>query len=243
MSLVVVFAERLTVVLSPFSSLKVLQSFEELQDGLGKLTEISSVFKSDGIRNLLRGVPDLGAPLENVRSMFKGDSLLPAKGVHASYVGVSAKVRDIEVALDEQLDKATKLDKSAVFKDIGTKDIYQIQLKAKTKVPSNWVKMSSTQQFDRYYSPEVEKLVKQLKEARERKQTVVTEFEYEVYAGFDADYPTWMATIKAVAELDCLISLAKASASLGEPAVRPEIVESDHAIIEFEELRHPCVIK
>lgn len=200
-------------------------------------------FKSDGIRHLLRGIPDLEAPLENVRGLFTGNELLPKKKVNPDYERVKKVVDDIEAALQEQLDAAKSRDKSACFKDIGTKDIYQIQLKAKTKVPSNWVKMSSTQQFDRYYSPEVEKLVKQLKEARERKQTVVTDFQYTVYTEFDADYPTWMAAIKAVAELDCLISLAKASASLGEPAVRPEIVESDHAIIEFEELRHPCVIK
>lgn len=52
-----------------------------------------------------------------------------------------------------------------------------------------------------------------------------------------------MATVKLVAELDCLLSLSKSSAVLGEPAVRPEIIESDTAIIEFEELRHPCVLR
>lgn len=39
------------------------------------------------------------------------------------------------------------------------------------------------------------------------------------------------------------MSLSKSSQALGEPAVRPEIVESDQAIIEFEELRHPCVLR
>jgi DNA mismatch repair protein MSH6 len=220
-----------------------LSSFKQIKKGLDHLADLAGSFKSDGIRHLLRAVPDLEAPLNNVYGKFVGDELLPARGVHTGYDTYSDAVLEIEKALDEQLEEAKKRDRAACFKDIGTKDIYQIQLKTKTKVPSNWVKMSSTQAFDRYYSPEVERLVKQLKEARERKHTAVTEFQYTVFAEFDADYPTWMATIKAVAELDCLISLAKASASLGEPAVRPEIVESDHAIIEFEELRHPCVIK
>lgn len=39
------------------------------------------------------------------------------------------------------------------------------------------------------------------------------------------------------------MSLSKSSQALGEPAVRPEIVESDQAVIEFEELRHPCVLR
>lgn len=53
----------------------------------------------------------------------------------------------------------------------------------------------------------------------------------------------WMDTVKVIAELDCLLSLSKSSAALGEPSVRPEIVESDTALIEFDELRHPCVLR
>lgn len=100
-----------------------------------------------------------------------------------------------------------------------------------------------SQDFNRYWSPEVTRLVQELKEARERKMTVVSEFEYRVYGAFDVDYAVWMDVVKVVAELDCLMSLSKSSAALGEPAVRPEMVESDTAIIEFEELRHPCVLK
>lgn len=72
---------------------------------------------------------------------------------------------------------------------------------------------------------------------------VLTWIDAQVYEEFDKDYPMWMETVKLVAELDCLVSLSKSSAALGEPAVRPEIVESDVAIIEFEELRHPCVLR
>lgn len=224
-------------------SVKVMKSFKTISKGLGDLADVSSSFKANGIKNLLRGVPDLAVPLKNVRDSYDGDELLPKEEKNPKYERVNQIVIDIETKLDAELEAAKSRDKAACFKDIGTKDIYQIQLKAKTKVPGNWVKMSSTQQFDRYYSPEVEKLVKQLKEARERKQTVVTEFQFDVYGEFDADYAVWMAAIRTVAELDCLISLAKASSSLGEPAVRPEIVESDHAFVEFEELRHPCALK
>jgi DNA mismatch repair protein MSH6 len=43
------------------------------------------------------------------------------------------------------------------------------------------------------------------------------------------------------AEMDCLLSLAKSSADMDEPKVRPIIVESDSAYIDFEDLRHPCM--
>ena len=58
----------------------------------------------------------------------------------------------------------------------------------------------------------------------------------------DEDYAIWLAAAKIIAQLDCLISLAKASASLGEPSCRPEFVEDKRTIIEFEELRHPCML-
>ena len=37
------------------------------------------------------------------------------------------------------------------------------------------------------------------------------------------------------------MSLAKASTALGEPVCRPEFVQRDDAVIEFEELRHPAM--
>lgn len=40
--------------------------------------------------------------------------------------------------------------------------------------------MSNTKDFNRYYSPEVAKLVQNLKEARERKTTVVNDFQFKV---------------------------------------------------------------
>lgn len=120
----------------------------------------------------------------------------------------------------------------------------------------------SSQKLHRFWSPEVEKLVTKLKEARETKMMVIRDFKLQVhslvlsnkakiltdssqkvYEAMDQDYLSiWLPIVKLLAHLDCLLSLAKASSSLGSPAVRPEIVESDTALIDFEELRHPCII-
>lgn len=43
------------------------------------------------------------------------------------------------------------------------------------------------------------------------------------------------------AELDCLLSLAKASADLDEPRCRPGLIESAEAFIDFRDLRHPAL--
>src|SRR5439155_17994956 len=48
--------------------------------------------------------------------------------------------------------------------------------------------------------------------------------------------------VKTIAQLDCLISLARSSRALGEPSCRPEFVESSRSVLDFEELRHPCMV-
>ncbi|ORY88074.1 muts domain V-domain-containing protein [Leucosporidium creatinivorum] len=224
--------------------LKVVSSFERISTALETLTTIATEeFKSTGVPGLLRGVPDFKSLLDEVKELFEGDELLPVDGKDEDYERVKENVEKIEEALQKQLRKAQRdLECTVSFKDIGTKDIYQLEVPVKVKVPSNWTKMSSTKAFNRYWSPEVTRLVSDLKEARERKTAVVNDFQYKVYGEFDKDYSTWLDVVKVIAELDCLMSLSKSSQALGEPAVRPEIVESDQAIIEFEELRHPCVL-
>jgi DNA mismatch repair protein MSH6 len=103
--------------------------------------------------------------------------------------------------------------------------------------------MSATKQCKRWYSPELEELVQDLKEAHEMHGQTVKQLSGRFFARFDADYAIWLAAIKIIAQLDCLISLAKASTALGVPSCRPEFIEDDNArsVLEFAELRHPCI--
>jgi len=57
--------------------------------------------------------------------------------------------------------------------------------------------------------------IRQLKEARETRNGVVKDFKYRLFAEFDADRAVWLRAVKAMAELDCLFSLAKSSIAIG----------------------------
>ena len=46
---------------------------------------------------------------------------------------------------------------------------------------------------------------------------------------------------RVVAELDCLVSLAKASADLDQPKCRPDFVQTEQAFVDFKDLRHPSM--
>ncbi|BGP39629.1 DNA mismatch repair protein msh6 [Rhodotorula kratochvilovae] len=223
--------------------LKVIESFEHIDAALKTLGELAEDFKSSGIIGLIRAAPDVADLLEEIKDLYEGEELLPVPGKDEEFDRVAQNVDDVEEALEDALTAAQKSLKcpAIVFKDIGTKDIKQLEVPVKVKVPNNWTKISGTVKFNRYYTPETTRLIADLKEARERKQMVVNDFQFKLYGEFDKHYSTWMAVINVVSQLDCLLSLSKSSAALGEPCVRPEIVESDTAIIEFEELRHPCV--
>jgi DNA mismatch repair protein MSH6 len=87
----------------------------------------------------------------------------------------------------------------------------------------------------------LQKSVRSLKEARENRNTVIKEFKYRLFAEFDTDRSVWLRAVRVFAELDCLLSLAKSSAAIGEPACRPEFVEGDSAWMDFKDLRHPTL--
>lgn len=93
----------------------------------------------------------------------------------------------------------------------------------------------------RWVVPSLQPTIRQLKEARENRNTASKEFKNRLYAEFDTDRAVWLHAIRVLSEMDCLFSLAKASSALGEPACRPELIEGDAAWVDFEELRHPAL--
>jgi DNA mismatch repair protein MSH6 len=87
----------------------------------------------------------------------------------------------------------------------------------------------------------LQKTVRQLKEARENRSTAIKAFKFRLFEEFDTDRAVWLRAIRVFAELDCLFSLAKSSAAIGEPSCRPEFVEGGTAFVDFEQLRHPTL--
>lgn len=94
---------------------------------------------------------------------------------------------------------------------------------------------------NRYVAASLQKRVRQLKEAQENRNTAIKEFKSRVFAEFDADRSLWLRAIRVFAELDCLFSLAKSSAAIGDPSCRPKFMEDCNSMIEFKELRHPTL--
>lgn len=228
--------------------LRVLEGFEQIDYTMGLLKEVGS---GDGvIGQLIASMPDLGRLLEYWKTAFDRtkakDSgiLVPEPGVEEDFDASQERIEKIHHDLDSLLKKVRRdLGSTAiVFKDNG-KEIYQLEVPIKVKnIPKHWDQMSATKQVKRYYFPELRTLIRKLQEAQETHSQIVKEVAGRFHARFDENYKIWLGSTKIIAQLDCLISLAKASSSLGEPSCRPVFVDEERSVLEFEELRHPCML-
>ena len=226
---------------------RVLDGFKAIEK---TMTLLSAFRGGDGIIDrLVSAMPDLDEPLSYWKTAFdrrrakEEKILIPQLGIDEDFDESLKRIDEIKDQLAELLEKKkTELkSRSLKYTDIG-KEIYQVETPKAVKVPSTWRQMSATQAVKRWYFPELTALVRELQEAEETHSQLVKDVAARFFQKFDVDHETWMTAIKIIAQLDCLVSLAKASSSLGEPACRPTFVDDARSRMDFDELRHPCMI-
>ena len=234
--------------------LRVLEGFEQIDHTMALLKENSgsgALNPESVIGQLILACPELRSRLEYWMTAFdrtkakENGILVPERGIEEDFDHSQDTIEAIHADLEELLNKSRKeLGSSAIcFRDIG-KEIFQLEIpkKAWSKIPKSWDQLSATQQVKRYYFPELRKLVRKLQEAQETHSQIVKEVAGRFYARFDENYEIWLAATKIIGQLDCLISLAKASSSLGTPSCRPTFVDDERSVLDLQELRHPCLL-
>ena len=234
---------------------RVLEGFEQidhtmslLRDGTGQPSDSEGV-----IGKLISAMPDLGPRLKYWNDAFDRNKakdsgqLVPEPGVEEDFDNSQAAIESLNKKFDKLVSKwREQLGSSKIcYRDNG-KEIRQMEVPLKIKVPANWDQMSATATVRRFYFPELKDLVRKLQEAQETHSQIAKEVAKKLYAKFDEDYEMWLGAVKIIAQLDCLISLAKASTSLGHPSCRPEFVGEDpvtgKSTLELVDLRHPCLL-
>ncbi|KAH8655236.1 muts domain V [Xylariales sp. PMI_506] len=231
----------------PEDFVKVLEGFEQIEYTMGLLQAFGG---GNGlVDRLIASMPDLQEPLAYWKTAFdrrkarEEKILVPARGIEEDFDASRDRIAEVKSELDSLLaEKKSELKSKALkFTDIG-KEIYQIEAPKAVKVPKDWRQMSATASVKRYYFKELSDLVRQLQEEEETHSQLVREVAFRLFKRFDVDYDTWLQAIRIISQLDCLISLAKSSSSLGEPSCRPTFVDEERSVVEFQELRHPCML-
>lgn len=231
----------------PEEFVKVLDGFEQIDYTMTLMTAFGG--GNTLVDRLVSSMPSLKEPLDFWKNAFDRKKardekvFIPERGIEEDFDNSVDNINRIKKELDsllhEQMDnlKCRKLK----FTDVG-KEIYQVEVPKAIKVPKDWRQMSATAQVKRYYFRKLEEMVRELQEAEETHSQIVKDVASSFFRRFDTDNDTWLQAIRVVAQLDCLISLAKASLALGHPACRPAFVEDERSVVEFEELRHPCML-
>ncbi|KAI0204366.1 DNA mismatch repair protein msh6 [Astrocystis sublimbata] len=226
---------------------RVLEGFEQIEYTMSLLDKFGG---GNGlVDRLISAMPDLNEPLSYWKSAFDRKKareekiLIPERGIEedfdSSHDTIVAIKEDLQSLLAQK--KAELKAKTIKFTDVG-KEVYQIEVPKSVKVPKDWQQMSATASVKRYYFKELISLVRKLQEAEETHSQLLREVSLRFAKRFDVDYEIWLQAIRIVSQLDCLVSLAKASSSLGEPSCRPEFVDEERSVVEFTELRHPCML-
>ncbi|KAI8886290.1 DNA mismatch repair protein Msh6 [Backusella circina FSU 941] len=232
--------------------LTALDGFKDTVGVMDALKKDAGQFKSKLLNSLVEKYPNLDDKLDYFSNGFtiatvdvdyqKMKTIIPNPGVNAKWDDINDQIKDIQREFDQHLKEVrSKLGANKIeYKNIG-KEINQLEVPKGTKVPADWIQLSSTAKVTRYWNPTVKALVTQYKELIEHKNECVKEFTKGVYQEFDQHYTLWMSAVQNIATLDVLMSLAKGSSNMGEPACRPQFVNSEKGVIEFKDLRHPCV--
>ncbi|SPO26840.1 related to MSH6 - DNA mismatch repair protein [Ustilago trichophora] len=226
----------------------VLKALARFEKAVRQLRSQCEGFETGVIGALLDSIPPVAPIAGDLQSSFKmteDGSFTPIEGAFEPFDRAEAAIAEVEAQLEHEMDSYRKQLKltaaKCAWKHLGTKDIFQIEVPVATKVPSNWTKLSGTKDRNRWYSPKVRDLVQDIKEARETRLAALKQFHQNLFASFSEQSDVFLQAVKTVAEIDCLLSLAKASYAIGEPSCRPELVDHETALLEFEELRHPCI--
>ncbi|KAL2139440.1 hypothetical protein VTI28DRAFT_5160 [Corynascus sepedonium] len=231
----------------PEDFVRVLEGFEQIDYTMGLLGAFGG---GNGlVDKLIASMPNLKEPLGYWETAFDRRKardeklLIPQKGIEEDFDNSMDELKRIKDELHDLLNrqKTALKCKTIKFTDVG-KEIYQIEVPKAVKVPASWRQMSATTAVKRYYFRELEDLVRELQETEETHSQIVKDVASRFFKRFDVDYEIWLQAIRIIAQLDCLISLAKSSSALGMPSCRPVFVGDDRSVVEFKELRHPCMI-
>ncbi|KAI8969051.1 muts domain V-domain-containing protein [Mycotypha africana] len=233
--------------------LNTLQGFEKLSNIMNEIKESRMDIHSSLLGEWIDKFPRIDDELQNILDSFitadvevdyqKTRTIIPRSGHNERWDELNEQIVEKENEFQDHLKAVKKQLKcsSVTFKDIG-KDIYQMEVPKNVKVPDNWIQLSSTSKVSRYWDQTIKTMVTEYKELLETKNAFVKEFALEVYSAFDKNYNIWLQAVQIIANVDALFGLAKSSANMGEPCCRPEFVDQERSVIEFEELRHPCVV-
>ena len=122
----------------------------------------------------------------------------------------------------------------------------QIPTNATQSVPNDWTLISSVKASKRYYTPHlIHTLVPAHQAAKDSLEEAEKDINRHIFAKFDSHYHMWLQAVETLAQLDCLLSLARTSKHGNELTCRPQFISyednQNEAMLELTQSVHPVL--
>ena len=118
---------------------------------------------------------------------------------------------------------------------------FEIPHSNKIPIPDYYIRRQTLVNAERYVTPELKEFEIKALSAKEKTEALELKIYQEIKAQIRPDIPAMQRTARALASLDCLVSLARAAAT--DRYVRPSIIGGQYGTISIKDGRHPMVEK
>ncbi|XP_028797259.1 DNA mismatch repair protein MSH6 [Neltuma alba] len=179
------------------------------------------------------GLPDVHLLLDHFKDAFDWDEannsgrIIPHEGTDSEYDSACKTVDEIESSLSQHLKEQRKLfrDNSITYVSVG-KDAYLLEVPESLckNIPQNYEMRSSRKGFFRYWNPDIKRLMGELSQAEQEKESSLKSILQRLVCRFCEHHTKWRQLLSATAELDVLISLAIAREYYEGPTCQPRFL-------------------
>lgn len=198
---------------------------------------------------LLSKLSNISDSVEKAESIEKNELILKP-GADEDIDNIDKEVKEIENKLNKELER--------IKKRVGCKNIsfftfqserfqVQIPIAYTNDLDDDFLLMSQTKNYKRYRTPEIKELITQLEEVENERLKLRSECQKRFIERFTKSSDGWDSIVETLSDLDCLISLSKASQRWGQHSCRPKFVTKEseeakgHAYMKIKQMKHPCI--
>lgn len=108
-------------------------------------------------------------------------------------------------------------------------------------IPDDWKLLTENKQRSVFWTPIAEEVGAILAETEDAIRSYEQSLTRRLVGMFTAHANEWAQAVQCIAQLDCLQSLAAASAALSAPSCRPQLVNAEDPVLDIADMRHPCL--
>ncbi|KAJ7532277.1 hypothetical protein O6H91_14G080400 [Diphasiastrum complanatum] len=182
-----------------------------------------------------KGFPNLAPFIKKFEASFdwleaeKNGRIIPCSGVDEAFDSATLAITSIKLELDNYIEKQRQIfgnSSEITYVTVG-KDSYQLEIPDHfhAKLPLEYEARSSKKGYHRYITPKLKELLQELAVLEDQRETALKGIFHGLLKQFCEAHNLWFDAVKAVAEIDALVSLLAASLHMEGQVCLPSFLD------------------